>query len=216
VFSRSKSINVVFVPLYKTIPGVQKQLAKVKSRGSAAKINVVRKKKITKSNIAKQVVKAQVEKIVKKIKPKPKPVVKKTNLKLKQQAVKMKPKPVVKEKPQQVVAKKTTAVKAVSKPVEAVTVPEPIFVGRKDLKNLQMAKDIETVVAKYWHPPIGFAKDTECTVQVTVNSQGRSSGFSIVKSSKVLAYDMSVRQSVPQIIYPQSVRNKTLTIVFKQ
>ena len=204
VFSRSKPVEVVFMPLYKKVPGAAKRLAAAKAGDKQnGSIKVIKKKTIKKTSKPKVVSKPKAAKkpeVKKKVVAKKvKKTAKKPDLKLKQQKVKIKPKKVVQEE---------AAV--------AIKTESPVFVGRQDLKSLQMAKEIEQVVAKYWHPPVGFAVDTECVVQIEVDSVGTVQDFELKKKSGVLAYDMSVRQAVPKIVFPEMFWSKTLTIAFKQ
>lgn len=229
VFSKPRSIEVVLMPLYKHIA---KQLPSTGAAQSAParKLKVVRKPKPI--NAIKPIIKkvpapAKIAKS-KPVKPKKEPL-----LKLKEQPVKMKTvKPEVKPVKKQAAKKIETKAKpkvepepivpvVMSQPVTEVVVadvvdaPEPIVVGRKDLQTLELAQEIETLVAKAWRPPVGFGSEMSCTVELSIDQFGKAIGFNITKSAGVLMYDLSVRQVIPQIVFPEQARNQTLTIVFK-
>lgn len=91
-----------------------------------------------------------------------------------------------------------------------------IALGREDLVAWQAAQELESVIVQTWRPPSGFSKELICQVQLTVGPLGQVVHFEIKQGSGVLAYDLSVRQALPKLIFPESVRGKILVIAFKQ
>lgn len=228
VFSKPRSIEVVLMPLYKHIA---KQLP---SAGAARSVPASKSKVVLKpkpNNAIKPIAKKAATPI-KVAKSKPAKPKKEPLLKLKEQPVKMKAvKPEAKTAKKQA-AKVESKSKAKVEPVpaapivmsqpvaevevgEVVDVAEPILVGRKDLQTLELAQEIETLIAKTWRPPVGFGSEMSCTVELSIDQAGKATKFTITKSAGVLMYDLSVRQVIPQIVFPDQVRNQTLTIVFK-
>ena len=207
IFSQTRPTEVIFVPLYKKFPEAQKRIAQGSKLVSATGLAHQKKPKAAVKVVSKVAIKPAVKPSTVKIASKAVP--KKTNLKIKQQAVKMKAE----------AADKKIAPTAETKIKPATEIPsltEPIYIGRHDLQNLQMVQELEAVIVKSWQPPAGFGADVECTVELAVDEAGRVSNFLLKKSSNILVYDLSVRRIFAQIILPQSVRKKTLTIVFKQ
>ena len=219
VFARNRPVEVVFMPLYKRAPAAAKKI-------NLAQSNPARKAIIkTKPDDSR---KSLVKKIdPKKNTPKNKPVVKKTDLKLKSKPVKfsetVKPlvpssKPIImpKEEP-----KKTSVIenKQVIKPEQdkqiSTDLNEPIYIGRSDLKDLQIMQELQAVIAQNWLPPVGFGEDITCVIELRVDAIGKFD-CEIKKSSGVLVYDLSVRRALTQIEIPKSVYQKTLTLIFKQ
>ena len=208
VFSQTRLVEVVVLPFYKKIPNVQKMVNEA-PKTSSQKSKIVPKKVVTKEpakrvSVSKEVVKQEPKKTeTKKIAPQK--IAPKKNDKIKPvEPVKkiepVKPEPVKQEIKQEVISEPN----------------EPIYIGRHDLKNLQMAQELEAVIVKSWQPPLGFGPDTECTVELMVDGAGKVTNFVIKKSSNIVVYDLSVKRIFTQIVMPIGVRNKTLTIVFRQ
>lgn len=221
VFSKSRPVEVVFVPLYKKMAGVQKRIdtAKKAKNGKTQFVKNSVTKPVVKPNVPKKLEPKkldiknveQVKKVVepkkvetKKVEAKPKVVPKKTDLKLQEQQVVVKvPEPVV---------EKIVEPAVIAEP----GLDEPIYIGRHDLQNLQMALELEAVIVKSWQPPLGLSNEIECTVELVVDHKGKVVNFTIKKTSGVMVYDMSVKRIFSQIVMPATIWNKTLTIVFKQ
>ena len=212
------------MPIYKKILDVQKKKSALSSKGptklKAGNANLPGKilKPETKKN--EPVKKIPVKKIIepKKNVIKPKVVPKDTNLKSPEKLVKTKPdtapKIVKKNEPKILPATKLEP-KMAEQPLIS-ELPEPIYIGRQDLNNLQIARDLEHVIVQAWQPPLGFGANVECTVELKIDALGKVVNFVIKKSSNIAVYDMSVRRIFAQLIMPDSIRNKTLTVVFKQ
>lgn len=207
VFSKPRGIEVVFVPLYKKVPLAQSKINQAKMAQANPKASL---KKASKSLPVKNLpVKALPAKPVpaKKVQEQ-KVLPKKAIVKLKEQVVKIKP-------------EIKTEIKAQVEPETQVTskqelLPnEPIYIGRQDLKDLQMFGELEAVLMQNWQPPAGFGADVECVVELVSGAQGEILSLVIKKSSQILAYDMSVRRNFNEMILPKSASNKTFTIVFR-
>lgn len=215
VFSQKRLVEVVVVPLYKKMANTQKMLnAAPKSESQKAKI--VQKKiapKLTEKKVEPKktkppITKKEIAKEAFKVKTAPK----KIDLKTPEQVVKKKS-PVPEKKIESI---KQETKQEIKQEVSKSELNEPIYIGRHDLKNLQIAQELEAVIVKSWQPPLGFDADTECMVELTIDQAGRVANFVIKKSSNIMVYDMSVRRIFAQIVMPAAVHNKTLTIIFKQ
>ena len=206
VFARNRPVEVVFMPLYKRAPAAAKKI-------NLAQSNPARKAIIkTKPDDSR---KSLVKKIdPKKNTPKNKPVVKKTDLKLKSKPSK----PIImpKEEPKKTaVIEKKQVIKSEQDKQISTDLNEPIYIGRSDLKDLQIMQELQAVIAQNWLPPVGFGEDITCVIELRVDAIGRFD-CEIKKSSGVLVYDLSVRRALTQIELPNSVYQKTLTLIFKQ
>jgi hypothetical protein len=206
VFAKPRGIEVVFMPLYKTS---QTKFIEASPKSNDTKNNT---KKISSKNdqkLAKP--KTVVKAAVKKVEPK-KIVPKKTDLKIKEPVFKIKPeaKPEVK-KP----IKTMPPVDLEKINVSPVLPDKPIYIGRQELKELQMFGELESVLTQNWQPPVGFGTEVECVVELISGANGEITSLVIKKSSGILAYDMSVRRNFNGMILPKSAINKTFTIVFR-
>jgi len=225
VFSQPREVSVVLLPLYKHLSKQEVVKAKVVESKKPLKINKLTKPK------AKPVATAKKQKVIAEQKPK----VSSPAPKLKFQEQPEKSKAPAKMQPNQVVAAGPVSAKKVDpasknepkvlalkpeqqelkKVVADVEKEAENLVGRKDLLDLQIIREVEAAVAQKWRPPVGFGSDLACIVELEIDGQGLAKGFVIKKSAGVLLYDLSVRQALPQIIFPTSVRNQVLTVVFK-
>lgn len=221
VFSSPRGIEVVFVPLYKKVPMVQDKINQAKLAQASVETSVTTGAKKKQPVLAKSEQKKTVKKLPVKTNLTKKPekkvqakknIPKKTVLKIKDPVSKVKPelKPEIKPVPIE------SLEKSVEKNSEQIVLPnEPIYVGRQDLKELQMFGELEQVLIQNWQPPVGFGADVECIVELVSGLSGEIISLEIKKSSKILAYDMSVRRNFNGMILPKSAANKTFTIVFK-
>jgi len=218
VFAKPRAIEVIFMPLYKKIPMAQNRINQAKFTSSSSEASskktgktVLNKKIPVKSLPSKQMPSKKVNKSkvpakkeLEKKEPKEKVSAKKitpkkNDLKLKEQVIKIAP---------------------VVQPVMAPEVSElvetaPIYIGRQDLKDLQMFGELQAILLQNWQPPVGFGADVECVVELVVGLDGEIGSLVIKKSSNILAYDLSVKRNFNGMILPASAANKTFTIVFK-
>ena len=244
VFANARATEVIFLPAYKKIPGAQSKLAQgrvgkpavgdvKKSVGQGARrvktgVAVAKRSKLDTYAVPSKTVPVKHSKkldIGSKSKSSGQVQVKNKTAQPVESVAASKP-----EEP----------VKAVKQPlkiidqVEPVAVPEPvgeevnepiliglgtdgaIALGREDLAAWQAAQELESVIVQSWRPPTGFSKELVCQVQLMVDSQGHVASFEIKKGSGVLAYDLSIRQALPKLIFPKTVQNKILIISFKQ
>lgn len=215
VFSQKRLVEVVVVPFYKKIVNTQKML-NAAPKSESQKTKVVQKK-ITPKAVEKKiepkkaklpVIKKEIVKEVSKSKLAPK----KNDLKLPEQVIKTKS-PISEQKSEPI--KPETKPKVIKSELTS-ELNEPVYIGRHDLKNLQISQELEAVIIKNWQPPLGFDPDIECIVELTVDQLGKVTNFVIKKSSNIMVYDMSVKRIFAKIVMPKAVHNKTLTIVFKQ
>lgn len=210
VFAKPRAIEVVFMPLYKKAPRVQSKVQQASVAATGARVKTSTQKT---APVIKQVPDKKVAAPKSKNKPVPakkmpvkkvpaKTASKKTELKLKEQAVKLKPE------------LSPIAPLAPAASIEPVA-SEPIYIGRADLKDLQMFTELQAVLLKNWQPPTGFGTEVECVVELVVGPEGEIMQLEIKKSSNILAYDLSVRRNFHDMVLPKIAANKTFTIVFK-
>ncbi len=219
VFSKPRGIEVVFVPLYKKVPLVQSKINQAKLAPTSVRTDIKKKQPVIAKKEEKKTVKSVKPDVAKKVastkkvapKQVKKDVSKKTVLKIKEPVSKIKPlvKPEIKPAPV------VDLVKKVENNTQIAVPSEPIYIGRQDLKDLQMFGELELVLLQNWQPPVGFGSDVECVVELVSGPSGEIISLEIKKSSNILAYDMSVRRNFNGMTLPKSAVNKTFTIVFK-
>lgn len=196
-------------------------------------------KKVTSKNKTMQL--AQVKKVAPKPKPviKPKPVVKpeqKEERKAKVPEKKVEPKvekveskPVEKkeikpvEKKPEVVKEELTPVQEVSKEKSK---PEPVveqeqpeenvrYLTHKELRGIELENAVQAAVQEVWAPPIGIGQEVVSEVLVTVGWDGKLVESKILKLSEIVIYDVAVQEALEDIKFPRQVWGKEIKIAFR-
>jgi hypothetical protein len=144
---------------------------------------------------------------------------------LSKQTSKKKPKPkelakkrVVKKRPsKKTLPKKKVLKKQVTKEIEEQE--EMLYfnlMGETDPKMLVYQQHIQREVDRLWRPPIGVPKGAECFVQFTVDKYGKVKHFEIIKSSKIVIYDLSIVRVAKKFTFHKCLWGKSFPINFRQ
>jgi len=220
---KNSNIPIVFLPFAKTVPG---SINKLKSKAaqistkrvskSFVKPKKIRNKKITKKVIQKNLAKNKKiidKKIKNDIKVKPK-VVKKVEKIQKNEIVKNEQLklPEIKNEVTKNETVKPPEVQDISK--QAIKSDEPIavYLGRDDVQAQSLVITIHNEIIKHWKPPKGLPTGLECSVNIKVNNEGRVTDLKFEKSSKVLIYDISLKNAILKTIMPNELKNRDFTL----
>ncbi len=88
-----------------------------------------------------------------------------------------------------------------------------LYAGRHDLDALELRQIIRDEIEHVWHPPVGLTT-ASCKVRVLVDWQGQAEEIVFEESSKVLAFDTSVRHALLTMKFPKSSYGKELILPF--
>ena len=90
----------------------------------------------------------------------------------------------------------------------------PVFVGQYDLDALELCQAVRDAVEHVWRPPAGMNPDASCKVRVLVGWDGHVEAVTVEQSSRVAAFDASVRHALLQLELPKNAYGKELVIPF--
>lgn len=173
---------------------------------------------------------------VKKVTPKPKPVIKPKPVVKTEQKKEIEAKPVEKKiesKPVETkevkpVEKKPEIIKEVLVPVKDISKEElksePIieqveenvrYVTHKELRGIELENAVQAAVQEVWAPPIGVDQEVMSEVQVTVGWDGKLVESKILKLSEIVIYDVAVQEALEDITFPRQVWGKEIKIAFR-
>lgn len=93
--------------------------------------------------------------------------------------------------------------------------PLVIHATAQEIEAYRRANLLQQELVRVWHPPVGIAKDTNCTINCQVNWQGGVHDVTIQKTSGILMYDVAARSALYAMQLPEWARGKSLTIIFK-
>lgn len=93
---------------------------------------------------------------------------------------------------------------------------EKKYISARERDEQQRISLLQEIISTQWHPPVGSVKSAFCTVSFVVGATGLAEKVTIVESSKILLFDMSVRSALRTISLPGWARGKLLTITFKE
>lgn len=212
-------VPVIFLPFAKNIPGSVEQLKKLskKSRMSKkSKKTFVKKSIVLKKNkITKKPILISKPKNNKKIEPKKTEIIK-NNLKEMEKIIPQNEEPKLSEQEIKKVEPLKPDIKKIepNEIVNELNLDEPvtIYLGAKDMQGYQLVFNIQREILKYWKPPMGLPKGIECKVNIKVDKEGKVENLKIEKSSKVLAYDISLRNAILKSVMPHEVKGREFTL----
>ncbi len=203
------SKNIIVLPFEKTIPGA---LEKLGQRGSERSKGIngsklVVKKSITKSRSPKIFVDNK-----KIIKNKKSLEIEKLAQQKESQKMELAEEPVLVET--EILPEKVVLEKNIN--VNEDTSDNVLYIGRQDLQIIELYQDVQQEILLHWFPPSGLSKDLKCVASFKVDLSGNISDIKIDQSSKALAYDLSVRNSISKIKLPKQVWGKRVSLEFIQ
>lgn len=90
-----------------------------------------------------------------------------------------------------------------------------IYVGRDDLRALQVQNVVADALQKNWRPPSGVAQETMCQVSFDVGKDGKACNVKMQDGSSVFIFDVAARTAIMQAHFSPSARGKQFTVAFK-
>lgn len=100
--------------------------------------------------------------------------------------------------------------------LEDIDLDDVTFIDSERWDSLEVQHKIQQKVQASFKSPIGIGKDVSCECTVLVGQTGKSSKVTVIKSSGIRVYDISVRAMLTTIEFPKEVWNRTITIVVGQ
>ena len=98
--------------------------------------------------------------------------------------------------------------------IEDIDLENIVFVGRDQLDNSIISSKLKIAIEQCWSSPGGIQDGTTCKVRVKVDNQGKAEYVKLVQPSGVRVFDAQARQALFEMLYPQEVWNKTISISF--
>ncbi|HVW99054.1 MAG TPA: TonB C-terminal domain-containing protein [Candidatus Babeliaceae bacterium] len=101
-------------------------------------------------------------------------------------------------------------------PVTAATIAQELPCLNQEADHCQEMEEriIKQEVQRYWSPPRGIVKKSDCIISFTINSLGRASDIKLMQSSGIRSYDVSAREAVMRSKYSLAVYNRSITLNF--
>jgi hypothetical protein len=99
---------------------------------------------------------------------------------------------------------------------DATDLQDIAFVGSYDLEMMQIKKQIQIQMVKYYKPPLGISKKAVCELMVLVGVSGKAERVTIKKSSGSLANDMCARAAVLKVEFPKEIIGKEIIVELGQ
>ncbi len=90
-----------------------------------------------------------------------------------------------------------------------------LYLTRQELDALQIQQKLQECLFDLWTPPAGIPAEALCEVLVTVGWDGAILETQFLKKTDILIYDLSVQETVEQVVFPHEVWGKQITIAFK-
>ena len=218
------NVPVILLPFSKKVTGALKSVKAVGKNVINEKSKSIKSKVIVSNIQDKNLINSGLKKVQigdKKIKDKiikneeqKKPIIKPKEIKkniLKKEVIKPKEKiseDIVKKLEQNEINEITNKEKLASKEKvkeEVNSVQEPIYVGRKDMEQLEFEDLIEYEIAKHWQPPMGLSKSLKCVLSAYIDFEGKIRNIKILESSKSLAFDMSAKRDLAKTNFPKEI-----------
>jgi len=101
-------------------------------------------------------------------------------------------------------------------PIEVPVYAEAVEEAEFNVNTAVYQKNIQQEVERLWHPPVGVAKGTTCTLLIDINAQGKVSKAELITRSQVLIYDLSVIKIAKKFAFNESLWGKQFKIDFRQ
>lgn len=209
--------RVVVLPFYKKVVGRNGKTATIHKpkKSIAKKVQTVPIKKAAKKRVAQNVPKRTKStpaqnrpSIVKK----PEKEIKKQQPAVPAPLEKLDEKPV---QPQEQVADEPVTVTP-EQTTELVGDANVVYMNQEEHDMFVMHEQIQHEVARCWRPPLGVTPGTRCVVTFYVSWQGQLESCTVQEPSGILMFDMSVRASLKDMVFPRSFYGKKCTLTFMQ
>ncbi len=92
---------------------------------------------------------------------------------------------------------------------------EIVYVTKQEFDALQLQQKLQECLFDLWTPPAGIPSGVACEVLITVGWDGAILETQFLKKTDILMYDLSVQETLEQVIFPHEVWGKQITIAFK-
>lgn len=93
---------------------------------------------------------------------------------------------------------------------------EIMYLTQQELDALQIHQKLQESIISVWEAPIGMVAEQYCEVTVAIGWDGAVQEIQFLKKTGSLVYDLSVQETIEQVIFPHEVWGKRITIAFKQ
>ena len=93
---------------------------------------------------------------------------------------------------------------------------EIMYLTQQELDSLQIHQKLQESIISVWEAPIGMVAEQYCEVTVAIGWDGAVQEIQFLKKTGSLVYDLSVQETIEQVIFPHEVWGKQITIAFKQ
>ncbi len=90
-----------------------------------------------------------------------------------------------------------------------------IYVGRDDLRAMQVQHVVADALQKNWRPPSGIAKETYCQISFDIDKEGKACNIVMQQHSKVLIFDVAARTALLQAHFNPAAEGQKFTVAFK-
>lgn len=100
--------------------------------------------------------------------------------------------------------------------LEDIDLDDVTFIDSERWDSLDVQHKIQQKVQENFKSPIGIGKEVSCECTVLIGQTGKSSKVTMVKSSGIRVYDISVRAMLVTVDFPKEVWNRTITVVVGQ
>ncbi len=94
-------------------------------------------------------------------------------------------------------------------------IQDVIYVGRDDLRSMQVQHVVSDALQKNWRPPSGIAKDTYCQISFDIDKEGKACNIVMQQHSKVLIFDVAARTALLQAHFNPAAEGQKFTVAFK-
>ena len=92
---------------------------------------------------------------------------------------------------------------------------EILYLTKQEFDALQIQQKLQECLFDLWTPPAGIPLGALCEVLITVGWDGAILETQFLKKTEILMYDLSVQETLEQVIFPHEVWGKQITIAFK-
>jgi hypothetical protein len=90
----------------------------------------------------------------------------------------------------------------------------PLYIGKDDLKLIELHDSIAEEMHTHWHPPSGIQPQKTCKIKVFLAEDGTVKKLQQEQSSGILAYDMAARVAIMKAKFSEGAWNNEFTLSF--
>ncbi len=112
------------------------------------------------------------------------------------------------DEPKQIIQKQQDLAPVVQEPV--------VQLSKAERREMLQHREIQKEVMRWWRPPLGVPKGTECRMVIHIDQAGLVKDFEIISPSAVKIYDLSIVRVIKKFRFKASLAGKAVTIDFRQ